>query len=109
MPKPKNPTKPKKRKKRKLKPVTPKSVIRKTIMKMWMWSRERRECLKIHGKDCVDCGEPFKEVHHIKPIDWDRIFTVIYEEVLNTETRPLCEECHEPTKKESNFKKKGSD
>lgn len=80
--------------KRKLRPVTPKRTIQKTIYKMWLWSRERKECLRIHGTDCVKCGEPFKQVHHKKPINWQRIYDMIYEEVLNLNTEPLCDECH---------------
>ena len=27
-------------------------------------------------------------------VDWERIFVVIKEEMLNTNTMPLCKECH---------------
>lgn len=86
---------PERKKKYKKKPKTPRDKVRNAIMRIWFYSRERKECLRIHGKDCVECGEPYKEIHHIKRIDWDRILTVIYEEILNLNTIPLCKECHD--------------
>jgi len=48
---------------------------------------------------CSECGgEKNIEPHHPTPINWERIFTVIREEILTDDMIPMCKECH---KKES--------
>ena len=79
---------------RKKGPITPKSIIRSAIRRLWLRSRERAECLKLHGTDCMLCGQPHEVIHHNKMVDWERIFVVIKEEMLNTNTMPLCKQCH---------------
>jgi len=79
---------------RRLKPVTPKKVIKSALYRMWLRSRERTMVLRTYGKECLDCGAPMECVHHIKPVDMDRIIDVIREELLTTEAMPLCTQCH---------------
>ena len=89
--------------KRKVKPITPINKIKRPLGKIWLWSRERKECLRIHGTNCVDCGEPHDAVHHLKPINWNRIITAIKEEILNTNTIPLCKVCHSKRHKNDEY------
>lgn len=79
---------------RRKKPVTPKKVIQSAVYKLWLKSRERGEVLRMFGNTCMDCGEKAEQVHHIKPIDMERIIRVLREEVLTTEAMPLCKKCH---------------
>lgn len=86
-------------------PITPKSMIKNVLRRLWMWSRERRECIKLQENTCQKCGikgsarrgEEVKiEVNHKKGVNWDRINQVIYEELLveAEHLECLCKECH---------------
>jgi len=89
------------------KPTTPKSKIRHALRLLWMRSRERGEALRNTGYCCSVCGkkqskakgrECSLDVHHLSGVgNWDRIFRVIYEELLVTPDKlaPLCGLCHD--------------
>lgn len=79
---------------RRKKPLTPKHIIQSAVYKLWLRSRERGEVLRMYGSTCMDCGEKAEQVHHIRPIDMERIIGVLREEVLTTEAMPLCKKCH---------------
>ncbi len=92
--------------KRQLSPITPKTIIKNAIRRLWMYSREKRAAIKERQNTCKDCnkigsvakGKKCKiEVHHKNTIDWERIINVIREEILvDTELlEVLCKECHE--------------
>jgi predicted HNH restriction endonuclease len=89
------------------KPITPKSLIRNALRGLWLRSRERSTALKRTEYRCSKCGakqskakgrEVLVEVHHAEhEPDWDRIFTAIYEELLQPSDRlmPVCVACHD--------------
>ncbi len=77
------------------KPITPKSQIRAALRQLWLRSRERGLCLKESGGKCFNCGLQPVEIHHQRPIDWESIFMVIREELLNTELLAVCRDCHQ--------------
>ena len=84
-------------KKRTRKPVTPPSLVRSMLRRLFMWSRERAETLKRDGRKCRACGSREKlNVHHVNGIRWDRIMAVIYEELLCPADKllTLCGPCH---------------
>jgi hypothetical protein len=86
---------------------TPKEHIVHAVRKMWLRSRERYAALKKADNKCFNCGEIPVEVHHCRPIDWERIDTVIREEILNTQLLVVCRECHKIlTETETNFRDK---
>ena len=73
---------------------TPNTQIRSAIRQLFLRSRERRRC--VMGADCSECcGTEKPQAHHINPINWERIFRVIREEILNDDLEPLCKECHD--------------
>lgn len=85
------------------KPITPNSVIRSALRKLWLQSRERYAVLKI-GK-CRKCGRGkvelersgiALEVHHIENIDWVPVFEAIRKQILVDPKKLscLCLECH---------------
>jgi len=85
-------------------PNTPRSRIRAALRQLWLRSRERAAALKKHDYRCAKCGvkqskargvEVSLQVHHDPPIDWDGIFDLIFERLLNVPQYPLCKECHE--------------
>lgn len=87
-------------------PHTPASIIRSACRRMWLRSRERAAALKATGNCCSVCGvkasrakgrEVVIDVHHRRPPNWERIFSVIREELLvdPKELKPLCECCHD--------------
>ena len=86
---------------------TPNTRIRAALRMLWMRSRERQACIKKHSNTCQEkgCGKKGSvavgrevkiEVHHLKEPNWERIFSVIREELLvpHTDMVPLCKECH---------------
>jgi len=76
-------------------PVTPKATIKAGLSQIWLRSRERRHALKTQGSFCQVCGEVENlHVHHNKPVDWQRIFAVLKEELLNDDLKVLCRQCH---------------
>lgn len=81
-------------KKPKYEKPTTNTQIRVAIRKLWLRSRERNKA-SATMKECAVCGSTDNlEFHHKKPIDWDRIFNVIREEILNDNLEALCKECH---------------
>ena len=73
---------------------TPNSQIRSVIRKLWLKSREANKMRALH-KECEMCGSTeHLEIHHLGEIDWDRIFFVIREEILNDKLQMLCADCH---------------
>ena len=81
---------------------TTNTQIRSAIRKLWLKSRERNRCLAL-SMGCATCKEERPlEVHHTKPPNWERLFRVIREELLDYDTLEcLCGECHDAeTKKE---------
>lgn len=87
-------------------PYTPSSQIRSAIRKLWLRSRERRAAIVRTGNKCETCHvkaskargrEVNIDVHHIWAPNWERIFTVIREELLvgPENLKPLCESCHD--------------
>lgn len=95
-----------KRKKRKKKPVTPRSRITNTLRRLWLYSRERAEALKLQDRRCQVCGVRESkardnvqkiEVHHIDGIDvWHEIAELIYAKLLvpPDKLECLCPEHH---------------
>jgi predicted HNH restriction endonuclease len=84
-------------------PYTPNSKIRAALRLLWMRSRERAKALKSTSYCCAECGvkqsvakgrEVKLEVHHTDGIDWDGIFDLIRERLLNVPQKPLCKDCH---------------
>lgn len=74
---------------------------------LWMRSRERQSCIRKYSNTCQEkgCGKKGSvakgrevkiEVHHLKEPNWERIFSVIREELLvpHDEMVTLCKECH---------------
>lgn len=96
----------KKRRKRPLKPVTPISKIKNPLRLLWLYSRERREALKMQNNTCQKCGakasvakgkEQKVEVHHIEGIDvWKQIVLLIRDKLLCSPEKLMvvCKECH---------------
>lgn len=84
------------------KPITPKSQIRAALRQLWLRSRERGLCLKESEGRCFNCGMEPVEIHHQRPIDWERIFQVIREELLNAELLAVCRDCHQIITDEQN-------
>ena len=85
------------KKKSRKKPITPKSRIVSVLRRLWMFSRERNERLKIDKRTCWTCkGKEHPEVHHIDPVKMDRIIKVIREELLvgPEKLMTVCRECH---------------
>ena len=79
------------------KPITPKSQITPMLRRLWLYSRERRERLRIDKNACWDCKSKVKpEVHHIDKVKMDRIIKVIREELLVGPEKLMtkCRACH---------------
>ena len=74
---------------------TPNNAIRKKLYQLFLYSRERAFFMK--NKNCEKCGSTVKmQCHHDDGINWDKIITVIREELLNAEKfRALCKDCHD--------------
>lgn len=89
------------------KPVTPNSLIRDHLRRLWLRCRERSAALKATGYCCTKCGaknskaagrECLVEVHHAEhEPNWERIFRVLREELLQPAENlmPLCVACHD--------------
>ena len=74
---------------------TPNNRIRSSLYRVFLRSRERNRAMK-KGVVCAKCGSDENlQCHHIRGIDWDRIFKVIREELLTDDLEPLCKECHD--------------
>jgi len=93
----------KKKRKRNLKPITPNSQITSMLRRLWLYSRERRERLRLDGSACWTCKSKIKpHVHHITPINMARIIRVIREEMLvgpeklATYCKPHHDDIHKP-------------
>jgi hypothetical protein len=89
----------KKRKRKRLKPVTPRSEIKGRIDRIWFWSRERREkvrLLKLSGDWCDECEKVWEEIHHKEEAKINEIIDMIYETLLVPPEKlvGLCKECH---------------
>jgi len=92
--------------KRKRKPITPRSKIKNALRRLWLYSRERNEALKLAGRCCAACGvkasvakgrEQKLEVHHKEGIGiWEKVTDLIYAELLTSQEKlqVLCPECH---------------
>ena len=89
-----------------------KQIIRNLRKYVWLRSKERSEKLKEYNYCCAKCKikqtrrkgkEVVIDVHHIKLINWDRILKVLYEELLHTNTIPLCPSCHKREHIENEF------
>lgn len=86
--------------------VTPDGIIKSAMRLLFMRSRERSSAIRRDGNTCT-CGskgssrkgaEVKTEVHHVKEgdINWERIYTVIREELLCSKEGmvTLCRPCH---------------
>ena len=85
------------KKKTRKKPITPKSQITSALRRLWLYSRERQERLRIDKRQCWICKSKVKpEVHHIDPAKMDRIIKVIREELLvgPEKLMTVCKPCH---------------
>ena len=89
----------------KKKPITPNSQITNVIRKLWLFSRERRERLRLDDSTCWTCRrkgskasgrEVAVEVHHIEPVQMKKILEVIRRELLvgPEKLATYCKECH---------------
>jgi 5-methylcytosine-specific restriction endonuclease McrA len=79
------------------KPITPRSRIVSTLRRLWMYSRERAERLRLDDKQCQYCGSTeHLEVHHYEEIPWDVIIRFIYKYILVNpkDCVTLCRKCH---------------
>lgn len=93
-------------------PYTPSSHIRNALRRLWLHCREAHEAMKRTGYCCEKCGikksqakgkEVMVEIHHsVHQPDWERIFSVVREELLQTSDKlmPLCRSCHDEIHKE---------
>jgi hypothetical protein len=82
----------KKRKKRVKKPITPRSKITNALRRVWLYSRERAQALRLQDRRCQVCGvreskakdkEQKIEVHHIDGIGvWKEIVDLVYAKLL---------------------------
>jgi 5-methylcytosine-specific restriction endonuclease McrA len=84
-------------------PYTPASRIMSWIRRGWTQSREKNKVLKEAKYTCCKCGakqsrakgkEVYVEVHHVKPINREKIVKVIREEMLDVDQEVLCKPCH---------------
>ena len=89
----------------KKKPITPNSQITNVLRRLWLFSRERRERLRLDDSTCWTCKrkgskaagrEVAVEVHHIDPVKTARIIEVIRRELLVSPDKlmTLCKEDH---------------
>ena len=73
---------------------------------IWLRSRERGDAIKETDRRCCCCGvrqsaakgrEAALTVHHLHRPNWERILTVIKEELFSEPVYlwPMCNECHE--------------
>lgn len=88
-------------------PTTPRSKFRAALRQVWLRSRERQAALKRDGYRCRACGikqskekgrEVKVNVHHLTPIDWDKLLQLVYDSGLMCgpeELQTLCVDCHE--------------
>ena len=100
-------------------PYTPASRIMAGVRRVWGYSRERLKVLKKAKYTCCQCGakqsrakgkEVFVEVHHVKPINREKIVKIIREEMLDVPQIVLCKSCHRiETEKEKIEKKRKKD
>ena len=92
-------------KKRTRKPITPNSQLTNMIRRCWLFSRERRERLRLDDSTCWTCKrkaskakrrEVSVEVHHITPVRMSLIIEVIRRELLvgPEKLATYCKECH---------------
>lgn len=104
------------KKKKPVKTETPRYRIKGILQRLWMWSPERRNRLKLDGYSCVKCGAKQSKakgkevslcVHHIKESNHKRMQDAIYEELLVSidKLETLCKCCHD---KEHNRESKTS-
>ena len=86
-------------------PYTPNSLIKTTLQRLFMWSRERKAVMK--GAICSICGSTDNlQCHHPKGINWARIIKVIREEIWPDDLTPLCKKHHDiETKKQKEMSK----
>jgi hypothetical protein len=99
-------------------PITPNTIIKNALRRVWLYSRERRAAIIAQRNTCRECrsigsvakGKECKiEVHHKVEINWDRVFKVIREEILVAVglLEVLCKECHKKeTARQRKAKKK---
>ena len=80
---------------------TPKSKIKSLLQRLFLWSRERGYVVKTGTALCQNCGsdqgrKKDMHVHHVKPTDWQRIYDIIYQELLvpPEEMVLICKNCH---------------
>jgi 5-methylcytosine-specific restriction endonuclease McrA len=79
------------------KPITPRSRITSCLRRLWMFSREKAERLRIDKKTCQYCGAiEHLEVHHFENIPWESIIRMIYNYILVSPDKciTLCRKCH---------------
>ena len=84
------------------KPITPNSMITSMLRRLWLYSRERRERLRLDGSVCWTCKSKIKPcVHHIDPVNMKRIIAVIREELLvgPDKLATYCKLCHDDVHK----------
>ena len=80
-------------------PNTTNTQIKRALGKLFLYSRERKRCLH-KGAVCSaeGCSSQVKlEAHHTRRVNWQRIYAVIREELLNDHMVPMCKECHAKT------------
>lgn len=89
--------------KKKRRTTTRNCDITSALRKLWLWSPERKERLRLDGSACWTCKSKIKpHVHHITPINMARIIRVIREEMLvgpeklATYCKPHHDDIHKP-------------
>ena len=87
-------------------PNTPRSRIRTTLRRLWLYSRERAAAVKRAENRCEVCNALSKdrkggtvtlEVHHNDMIEWEKVLDYIQRHIL---VHPdgltvFCKQCHE--------------
>lgn len=96
----------KKKKVSRKKPSTPRSLVKASLGRIFLFSRERRAAIKRAAGKCERCGDPVDvrgikgprpEVHHLDGLSWGAILDVVFDRLLCDVSRLLvvCKKCHD--------------
>lgn len=77
------------------------SKIKSSLRRLWWYSRERSESLKVAKYSCQKCGKKKStavklNVHHTNEIDWKKIYKYLRQRLLcsHKSLEVMCVECH---------------
>lgn len=81
--------------------ITTDSKIKSSLRRLWLYSRERSEALKVAKYTCECCGKKKSKdvkihVHHKTQIDWKKIYKYIRQRLLCSHKvlQVVCVDCH---------------